>query len=193
MSIDAASFTVVYDTSALYGNLQRDLLIRVARSRSRLVRAKWTDDILDELFIALARRSNPRIPEPSLGRLRSLIERSVEDWRITGHLPLVDALDLPDPDDRHVLAAAIKARAQVIVTENLRDFPEASLAPWDIRAKHPDAFLADIADLRPGLLPSILRDIADERTRPPNTPEALMVRMEELKLLATVGALREAR
>lgn len=59
---------------------------------------------------------------------------------MTGHEPLIEGLKLPDPDDRHVLAAAIKAGAQVIVTRNLKDFPETDLQPWDIEAQSPDAF-----------------------------------------------------
>lgn len=77
--------------------------------------------------------------------------RAVRDCLMTGYEPLVDALDLPDPDDRHVLAAAIKARAQVIVTHNLKDFPPNMLEKWDMEAKSADDFIRDqsVAALRP--------------------------------------------
>jgi hypothetical protein len=60
---------------------------------------------------------------------------AVRDCLVTGYEPLIDAVDLPDKDDRHVIAAAIKAGAQVIVTDNLRDFPPSVLTQWDMEAK----------------------------------------------------------
>jgi predicted nucleic acid-binding protein len=114
-------FVVVYDANALYGNAQRDLLIRIAQSG--LVQAKWTDQILDEMLGNLGKK-RPDIPAEKLGTLRELMNRAVRGCLVTGYEPLVESLQLPDPDDRHVLAAAIKSSAQVIVTTNLKDFPE---------------------------------------------------------------------
>ena len=68
---------------------------------------------------------------------------AVRDAVVTGYEPLIGSLHLPDPDDRHVLAAAIRARAQIIVTFNLNDFPAEVLADWDVEARHPDDFLVD--------------------------------------------------
>ena len=102
----------------------RDLLIRIAQSG--LVQAKWTEAILDEMFAALRRR-RPDLDPSRLDRTRSLMATAVRDWKVAGFENLVDSLKLPDPDDRHVLAAAIKAKAQVIVTSNTRDFPKAEL------------------------------------------------------------------
>ncbi|MBO0845297.1 MAG: PIN domain-containing protein [Nocardioides sp.] len=111
------SFVVLYDANVLYPSTLRDLLIRVAQAG--LVQAKWTDQILDEVFRNLA--MNRPDPDPQrLARTRDLMNRAVRDCLVTGYEPLVDAVDLPDPGDRHVLAAAIKARAQVIVTHNLK-------------------------------------------------------------------------
>lgn len=62
---------------------------------------------------------------------------------VTGYEPLIEAITLPDPDDRHVLAAAVKAHAEVLVTFNGKDFPAEALAPWGVEAKHPDDFLLD--------------------------------------------------
>ena len=71
---------------------------------------------------------------------------AVRDCLVSGYEPLIAALDLPDPNDRHVLAAAIRAKAQIIVTKNLRDFPAERLAPWDLKAKSPDSFVRDQID-----------------------------------------------
>jgi predicted nucleic acid-binding protein len=117
-------FVVVYDANALYGNAQRDLLIRIAQSG--LVQAKWTDQILDEMLSNLGKK-RPDIPAEKLGSLRDLMNKAVRDCLVTGYEPLIESLRLPDPDDRHVLAAAIKSSAQTIVTTNLKHFPEAAL------------------------------------------------------------------
>src|SRR5687768_10336156 len=103
------AFVVVYDACALYGNTVRNLLIRVARAR--LVQAKWTERILDEVDRSLAKKRG--IPEEKRRRLRELINGSVADCLVEGYESLIDGLVLPDSDDRHVLAAAIKVGAQL--------------------------------------------------------------------------------
>ena len=86
--------------------------------------------------------------------------QAVPDSLVTGFQPLEEAITLPDPDDRHVLAAAIRANAQVIVTFNLNDFPPAVLAQYDIEAKHRDDFLLDSLDIAPGTLVRCLTEQA---------------------------------
>lgn len=129
-------FIVVYDADVLYPNTLRDLLIRIAQ-QPHLVQAKWTDTILDEMLRNL-RKNLPDISAEKADRLRERMNAAVRDCLVEGHESLIDALELPDPDDRHVLAAAIKAGAQVIVTKNGKDFPKGKLAPWSIKAKSPD-------------------------------------------------------
>lgn len=152
---------VLYDASVLYPSTLRDLLIRVAQAG--LVQAKWTDQILDEVLRNL-QKNRPDIPPEKLDRLRKLMLASVRDCLVTGYEPLIGALQLPDPDDRHVLAAAIRARAQVIVTANLRDFPRETLKSWDIEAKSPDDFVVDQHPSGPegrlGLRPADCRRLA---------------------------------
>jgi predicted nucleic acid-binding protein len=124
------AFAVIYDACVLHPPSLRDLLIRLALTGK--VRARWTDEILDETFRSiLARRSD--LSMANLERTRELMNASVPDCRVTGHMPLIGGLTLPDPDDRHVLAAAIVAGAQVIVTFNLKDFPRDLLTPFTPR------------------------------------------------------------
>lgn len=133
-------FIVLYDANALYPNAQRDLLIRIAREG--LVQAKWSDQILDEMVRSRA-RNHPDVPQEKLDRLRNLMNEAVADCLVSGYEDLVDALKLPDTGDRHVLAAAIRASAQVIVTANLKHFPHDYLAQFTIEAKSPDDFVLD--------------------------------------------------
>jgi predicted nucleic acid-binding protein len=183
------TFTVVYDANVLYPNTLRDLLIRIAQSGT--VQAKWTNAILDEMLAAL-RRSRPDIPAEKLERLRDLMNKAVRDCLVTGHEPLIEGLKLPDPDDRHVLAAAIKAGAQIIVTRNLRDFPESDLQPWDIEAKSPDAFVIDQVHIDIRAVAASVRQIADSRTSPPEAIEDVLTQLERDGLVESVAALRAA-
>lgn len=148
---------VVYDANVLYPSTLRDVLIRVGLAR--LVRPKWTEQILDEVFGNL-RANRPDLEPARLERTRHLMNDAIRDVTVTGFEQLIDQLDLPDPDDRHVLAAAIHAGAQVIVTRNLRDFPPQTLDPWGIEAQHPDAFLAGLHEEHPDALAGIVTAIA---------------------------------
>ncbi|MDQ5841532.1 MAG: PIN domain-containing protein, partial [Chloroflexota bacterium] len=134
------TFVVIYDANVLYPSTLRDVLIRLAQTG--LIHAKWSETILDETFRSLHAK-RPDLDEARLRRTRELMNLAVRDAVVTGHEPLINSLHLPDPDDRHVLAAAIRARAQIIVTFNLNDFPTDVLADWDVEARHPDDFLVD--------------------------------------------------
>ena len=128
------SFIVVYDANVLYPSTLRDLLIRIAQAG--LVQAKWTDRILDEMFDSLM-ANRPDLKPAALARTRELMNAAVRDCLITGYEPVIAGLDLPDADDRHVVAAAIRAHAQVIVTANTKHFPATSLALWDVGSQAP--------------------------------------------------------
>jgi predicted nucleic acid-binding protein len=156
------SFVVLYDTSALFGNTSRDLLVRVAMAR--LVEAKWTDRILDELHAALAERYGLS-EERQIGR-RQRMNRANPDGRVTGYEDLMPDLKLRDPNDKHVLAAAIQCGAQVIVAED-KDFTADVLAEWNIERKTPDDFILDLYDLQPGEVYGCVQQIALSRTRLP--------------------------
>lgn len=179
------AFVVVYDACVLYPNTLRDLLIRVARAG--MVQAKWTDAILDEVERALA-----RIPVDSskIPILRERMNMAIRDCLVTGYEPLVEGLKLPDPDDRHVLAAAIKAGAQVIVTSNLKDFPADDLASWSIEAKSPDDFAMDLIGLDERVVYSCVQQIVNARRNPPVTFEDVLGQLERSGLIESTAALR---
>jgi predicted nucleic acid-binding protein len=184
------AFVVVYDANALYGTTVRDLLIRIAQSE--LVQAKWTDKILGEMLDNLGRK-RPDITGEKLGILRERMNGAIRDVLETDYEPLVEGLDLPDPDDRHVLAAAIKAGAEVIVTSNLRDFPAKYLARWDIEAKSPDAFVLDQMGISMPKVAGAIQQIVDSRTRPPQSVDEVLDELERAGLVDSVAALRTPR
>lgn len=178
---------VVYDACVLHPNTLRDLLIRVAQGR--LVQAKWSEKILDETFASVASRY-PDIPSTSLNRTRKLMCEAVRDCLVTGYEPLEAAITLPDPGDRHVLAAAIKSGAQVIVTDNLRDFPDEVLSRWDIEAKSADDFILDQLHLDAPAIHVAVQQIADSWRNPPGTADDVLVKLERNGLVESVAFLR---
>jgi predicted nucleic acid-binding protein len=183
-------FVVIYDASVLYPSTLRDLLIRLAQTR--LVQARWTEQILDEMFVAL-KRDRPDLDPARLNRTRALMGTAVRDWKVTGHEPLIDSLKLPDPEDRHVLAAAIKAGAQVVVTANLRDFPAADLAPWNVEAQSPDEFVRDQISLDRPTVYAAVQQIADSWRNPPGSVDDVLDRLERNGLPISVAELRTPR
>lgn len=116
----------------------RDILVEL--SCAHVYCARWTDDIHDEWINAVLKKRN-NIPKETLQRTRTLMNEAVPDCLITGYETIVETLNLPDPNDRHVLAAAIVGRCDVIVTRNLKDFPEHVLDYYKIEAQDPDEFL----------------------------------------------------
>ncbi len=96
---------------------------------------------------------------------------AVRDALITGHKALIETLVLPDPDDRHVLAAAIVGRCDVIVTQNLQDFPEAVLKPYSIETQHLDDFLVNHLHLAPGKFCVAVRKVQARLKNPPYSVE----------------------
>ncbi len=121
--------TAVYDANVLYSAVHRDLLMFLALSRS--FQACWSDEIHEEWMRSLL-CNEPGLSRERLERTRRMMDEHVDDCLVEGYESLIDTLDLPDPNDRHVLAAAIHAGAKIIVTFNLGDFPKSALAPYGI-------------------------------------------------------------
>jgi predicted nucleic acid-binding protein len=140
--IHSVRFTVVLDTNVIYPVIIRDLLFWFAYYE--LYTPKWSEHIFDEwkrVMIekgVLEEEANKRIEKANI---------AFPDALVKNYKGLIDHLELPDEDDRHVLAAAIKTNANLIVTNNIKDFPEAYLQSFSLSAKTADDFLTDIIDL----------------------------------------------
>ena len=149
------AFCATYDACVLHPAVLRDLLVRLASTG--LFRATWSDDILEEMVASVLRR-RPHLTAARLERTRKLMCEAVPGSLVEGYRDLIEGLELPDPDDRHVLAAAIRAGAQVIVTENIVDFPDAALSPYDIEAQTPDVFVLHVIDLSPTTVARVIEE-----------------------------------
>jgi predicted nucleic acid-binding protein len=131
-------FTALFDANVLYSIVITDIVMELASTG--LFRARWSEHIHAEWVHNIV-KNRPDIPPEAIERRRRSMDTHFPDALVTGYQPLIDSLVLPDPDDRHVLAAAITGRADVIVTSNLADFPSAALTPYGLEVQHPDEFL----------------------------------------------------
>ena len=180
-------FTVVYDACVLYPAPLRDLLMRLALTD--LYRARWSDQIHEEWINAVL-RNRPDLSRAQLERTRSLMNAHLRDALVDGHQSLIPALELPDPDDRHVLAAAIKCGADLIITINLDDFPEHVQASYGLGACHPDLFLVDQLNLDAERVCMAMRQHRASLRNPPKSVEQYLVTLEEQGLSKFSEAVR---
>jgi hypothetical protein len=159
-----STFTAFFDANVFFGARLRSLVLEL--SKSGLFRARWSEHVHDEWIAAvLAKRAD--IDPIKLRVVRQLMNEAVPDCLVTGYEELIPSLSLPDPSDRHVLAAAILGSASVIVTFNESDFPQETLSPFGIHTRHPDLFLLETEGLDPG---SLVRALECDRRRYRNPP-----------------------
>jgi predicted nucleic acid-binding protein len=154
-----------------------------------LFRARWTEEIHEE-WIRSVLESRPDLKREQLERTRALMNAHVRDCLVTDYQDLISALHLPDPDDRHVVAAAIRGRADVIVTYNLAEFPQAVLSQYAIEAQHPDEFVVRLFDLDEGAVCAAARAQRESLRKPPKTVEEYLAALERQGLAQTVTRLR---
>ena len=178
--------TAFLDANVLYPPTLRSVLLELAHAD--LYAARWSEEVHREWMRSLAEK-RPTLPPAAIVRIRTLMETYIGDVSVTGYEALITTLTLPDPDDRHVLAAAIHGKASVIVTSNLKDFPPAVLAPYQITAQHPDAFVLSILKHdAEGLALALAANRADLRN-PPLSVDSYLAMLERGGLPETVAAL----
>ena len=179
--------TVLLDASVLYCAPLRDLLMRVALSE--LFRAKWSEKIHEEWINAVLRQ-RPDLRREQLERTRELMNRAVLDATVKDYdheMATVGAL--PDPGDVHVVAAAIKAEAEIILTFNLKHFPEDALSAHGLTAVHPDAFLGELLSLAPEPMLETLRAHRASLRNPPKSQAEYLGTLQDQRLTRFVEAI----
>lgn len=181
------SVAAFLDASVLYPATLRSVLMYIAAADA--FRALWSDAVNHEWMVALA-RDRPDLSPSAIARVRALMEAHVAHAVVSGYEEIIPTLSLPDPDDRHVLAAAIHGGASVIVTANVKDFPAEALAPYKIVAQEPDAFVHGLLEAQPQ---SGVAAFAADRARlrnPAMSPTEYIASLERAGLTATAAALR---
>lgn len=170
----ANRFTVIIDACVLHSVIKRNIILSLAEAG--LFRPRWNETILNEFEISLSRRFGDA-EKAKLQRQR--IEMAFPEGLVEIDEKLIDVLELPDVDDRHVLAAAIKSRAALIVTDNLKDFPVEQLEPHEITPVNADNFIADSISLAEHVAIAKIREMRARFNRPEIDAEALILKCEK--------------
>ncbi|CAN5352215.1 PIN domain-containing protein [soil metagenome] len=178
--------TALCDANTLYPAPIRDLLVRLGISG--VVRLRWTEAIHEEwIRSVLADRHD--LTRTQLERTRALMDRAVQDCLIRDYEHRIEGLELPDPEDRHVLAAAIVGGVQRILTFNTRDFPPAAVAPFGIEVQDPDAFILELLDARRERLLEALREQRSALRDPLLSAEQLLTALGKAGLVRSAHEL----
>ncbi len=180
----ADRFTAVLDANVIAGVLPRDILLSLAGAG--FYRPRWSALILDEFEAYYTKKFDDA---PGAAYQRSRMEIAFPDALVSDFDALMDVAKLPDPDDHHVLAAAIQTKAAVIVTNNLTDFPADVLARFELEARSHDQFVADILDMGGPEAISALREMRERYRNPALNAEAITSNIEQLGLQETAALL----
>lgn len=189
----ANRFTAFVDACSLAGAMKRNLLLTLAEAE--FYRLRWSQQVLDETEKAIGKileRKGAADPESHATKARSVMEAAFEEADVgdfSRFLPV--AKGLPDPNDEHVLAAALKSRAHVIVTDNVKHFPPAHLEPLGLSSVTTDEFLANTIALSEGAAVSVIRRMRADLKKPEMTADALLLAMEASDLVITADLLKE--
>jgi hypothetical protein len=184
-----ARFTALLDASVLYSMAITDLAMETARAG--IYQAKWTVEIHQE-WVRNLTTNRPDLDPELIKKRRDAMDKAIPDASILGYESLISALVLPDPNDRHVLAAAIVGSADVIVTKNLKDFPADTLAQFGIEAQHPDVFLIHQRGLNEGQFLTCVRTCR-RRLKRGRTPDEYLDGLSKSGLVALAAELSKTK
>lgn len=176
-------FPVFLDANALYPASLADTLLRLAEAE--VIRPHWSDEVMLELERNLAKA----IGAKAARKRRVTMEAAFPEAMVTGYEGLIDGME-NDPKDRHVLAAAVHSGCDLIVTFNVKHFPEDALRHHDLVAVHPDEFLLDQLDLYPRAVEWTLMRQAAATARPTLTNLQLVESFEKIQLRGFAAELR---
>lgn len=179
-------FIALLDANVLYPAPLRDLLLRLAIAD--VFAARWTERIHEE-WIRNLLKNRTDLTSEQLQRTRYLMNSNVRDCLVETYEALESRLVLPDEDDKHVLAAAIKCNAQAIVTFNLKDFPADELSKYDVEAIHPDVFIQNQIDLNVGLVCKVVKKHRHSLKKPPKSISDYLDTLESCGLVVSADIL----
>jgi predicted nucleic acid-binding protein len=186
----ATRIVAVCDACVLYSITMADLLTSLGEAG--LYHPRWTREIHDEWIrnVIENRGESGVVTREKLEARRTAMTKAIEDSLVEDYDELIPTLTLPDPDDRHVLAAAIKAEANLILTINLKDFPQQTLSSWGVTAKHPDDFTTELLQADQETVVAVVKEMRARRKRPPISAEDFLAQLQKQGLKKFVAELR---
>lgn len=194
MNYQADRFTALADACVLASALKRNMLLSFAEAE--FYRVRWSERIMDETertIEKLLRRRGAPAPKKSAKRQRENMCAAFEEASVESYEMLEPALKGINEKDRHVLAAAIKTSASVIVTDNLKDFPVEVCRPYDIEPLSADTFFADCISLSPSDTMATLRRMRMKLQNPEITAETLITLCERESMLKTASLIYQQK
>ena len=183
-----SGFIAVLDACVLYPAPLRDLLLSLAADG--LYRAKWSQQIHDEWTRNLLKNRRDLTAE-QLQRCCTCMNTAVPDSLVTGYEDLIDSITLKDPDDRHVVAVAIRSNADSIVTFNRKDFNEDELEKFDLYTEHPDEFISNMIEIYTPRVISAVREMRARLKNPPKEVDEFLETLQNQGLPQSVAKLSE--
>ncbi|MDP2189167.1 MAG: PIN domain-containing protein [Sphingobacteriaceae bacterium] len=188
--IYSSNFIAVLDACVLYPAPVRDLLLSLADVG--LYKPKWTAEIQEEWSRNLL-LNRADLKKEQLEATKHAMNMAFPDANVERYEGLISGITLPDPHDRHVVAAAIRSKADVIVTFNLKDFPKAIEAEFDIEILHPDVFLTNLHDLHPEKSKEAFGKMVQRLVNPRKSQEAVLDTLSKSGLKEMVTKLKGQR
>ena len=176
-------FTVVLDANVIYPAPIRDLLLNLADLE--IFSPKWSELIQDE-WIRNLLKNRPELSKAKLLRTVNMMNAAFPDAEVYGFEELIDELELPDPNDRHVLAVGIKCKADAIITFNKKDFPRQYLSQFNIEVYDPDKFLNLLNNLSPATVNRALENQLNSLKNPPMTKIELIETLVKCNLKVAI-------
>jgi predicted nucleic acid-binding protein len=185
--IHSARFTAILDANVLYPAPLRDYLLNLADLE--LYKPKWTAEIQEE-WIRNLLINRPDLKRKTLKKACNAMDEAFPDANISNYEELIVSLSLPDEKDRHVLAAAIRGNADVIVTFNLKDFPATYLRKYDIEVQHPDKFITNLISLDKAKSLEAINIQVENLKNPPRSKEEVMQTLQKCGLQKSISLLK---
>lgn len=179
-----SKFSIIIDTNVLYSAPLRDILLRLAEKETFSVH--WSEHTLTELKRNLSDTNG--MPNDKIENLIDKITTAFPDACVSN--PDIDPIKLTAEEDKHIVAAAIQSHAEVIVTQNISDFPESELSLYNIEAQTPDEFLVHHFTLEETKTVRTVSELLKDLTNPPYSPEEYLTILEQVGAVAFAQLLR---